>query len=233
MNMKSICTAVLSIFIYSGSVMAMPTTFNANNYVEGANVTNAVAGVTIEAYNHVFGSSEVTYSSAFIESVADCPDPYTPVTEACMRNGLSLYGNNTSYHEFLREGGFFNTLEETYSFSGMSFTFDQQLDWFSAEAFSRSGDANWFFLFDQDDNFLRAISNQITYPICQFGDNIACQSYSLFDNLEGESVYRIVVGSGGSNTWLDKLTFSVPEVSSIYLLAFGLLGLFGHARRKV
>lgn len=52
--------------------------------------------------------------------------------------------------------------------------------------------------------------------------------------LSGSGIASLSFHDSGGTVSISTLTFTnVPESSSIYLLAFGLLGLFGVARRKV
>lgn len=68
-------------------------------------------------------------------------------------------------------------------------------------------------------------------------DNTFAFSASIFSQSAGTNSVRFTTVSntsfGVDNILLETKPSSIPEASSVYLLAFGLLGLFGVARRKV
>jgi len=211
------------------SANAATVNFNVNDYDAGTDVTNAVAGVTIERYIHQDTSPNIDLNPAHI-SIQNCdPNVGSFYIDDCQVKYLDLFGNNS---EFVAERVLeYKTLITTSYFSGVSFTFEQEVRTLDIEAWADNYAGLIFFSFDQNGQYLNyshVASGAYPYNLttCFQSAPVGCDRVSNSLNFDGEGVYQIMLGAPSSAANFTSFSAqTIPIPTTAWLFGSALAGL--------
>jgi len=227
---------------------AIPITINANDYLVGTDISNAIDGVTVQNVYHADGAASVVSSAAVVDSTGTACHP-------CMRNEFNYSysipaGNdlpNTVLHTLD------DPIPSSNEFHGLSVSSDQSFQQFGYTAFSEHGDGLIGLMYGSSDEYLGWFFSNISpepnttfcdpgsYPLCfdyvfstDFSDGF--EYYTGFgspgvDSLNGQ-VYKIVIASYEAGIYFDSITAEVPEPTTLLLLSLGIVTMGFRNRRS-
>ncbi|MDA8978181.1 hypothetical protein N9H21_02575 [bacterium] len=229
-------TAVGAALLLTLSANAATVNFNVNDYDAGTDVTNAVAGVTIERYIHQYPSPNIDLNPAHIR-IKNCdPNVGSFYIDDCQVKYLDLYGNN---NEFVAERSIEDqTLSLTSDFSGVSFTFEQEVRTLDIEGWHYFFAGLLFFSFDQNGQYLNyghvaggAYPSNLT--TCFQSAPVGCDRVSNSLNFDGEGVYQIMLGAPSSVAYFTSFSAqTIPIPTTAWLFGSALAGLLAAKKRN-